>query len=287
MHHSLIITQSTVGRSRNSNRMTWVHYSKKKFVCWKWLQTELQVENVESLVDWKKSCPRSLVCFWQIRMRRSRAWNNNEVKNLSRLRRISFLRPSRTEKIKFDRSKCPKSPNTLDSKRWVGGRRYISTFRPTSAKLLDRYILHWLIFMRGGEIECWALRRVCIWRPSLKDAAKSAQRDCPCETCGSHRLACNLQLLTFFSQKSTEKGKLNNAEKSAAAPSRPKLWCHNNLSSVNEGSKFNILWFTIRWRFICSDGCDILPMNQIMEHLGEIFSVTALGIREARRFKNG
>ena len=47
--------------------------------------------------------------------------------------------------------------------------------------------------------------------------------------------------LDFFSQKSTEKGKLNNAEKSAAAPSRPKLWCHNNLSSVNEGSKFNIL----------------------------------------------
>ena len=176
-----------------------VHLKMSACILGSWLK------DVESLVDWKKCCPRSLVCFWQIRMRRSRAWNNNEVKNLSRLRRISFLRPSRTEKIKFDRSKCPKSPNTLDSKRWVGGRRYISTFRPTSAKLLDRYILHWLIFMRGGEIECWALRRVCIWRPSLKDAAKSAQRDCPCETCGSHRLACNLQLLTLSSEKYRKK----------------------------------------------------------------------------------
>ena len=78
------------------------HHTSCKSI-WIYLKNTVKlIENVESLVDWK-SCPRSLVCFWQIRMRRTRAWNNNEVKNLSRLRRISFLQASTIQKVQHSR----------------------------------------------------------------------------------------------------------------------------------------------------------------------------------------
>ena len=125
------------------------------------------VQNVQSLVDWKK-CPQSLVCFWQIRMRRMRAWNNNEVEKLSRLRH--FFGKIQTDKhVQY-------------------GEIFIG-LEVTNFEIVGRMLMCAVV-----KIECRTLRRACIWRLESEGCCEvsTAGLTPSCETCGSqsHRLAC-------------------------------------------------------------------------------------------------
>ena len=73
----------------------------------------------------KKCCPQSLVCFWQIRMRRTRAGNINEVKNLSRWRPFSSSRQSRPDILNSNYQNLLKSTTCAEALRYQD----IQTFR--------------------------------------------------------------------------------------------------------------------------------------------------------------
>ena len=129
----------------------------------------------KSLVDWKK-CPQSLVCFWQIRMRRMRAWNNNEVEKLSRLRH--FFGKIQTDKhVQY-------------------GEIFIG-LEVTNFEIVGRMLMCALV-----KIECRTLRRACIWRLESEGCCEvsTAGLTPSCETCGSqsHRLACLATLEEYF-----------------------------------------------------------------------------------------
>ena len=109
----------------------------------------------------KKCCPQSLVCFWQIRMRRTRAWNINEVKNLSRWRPFS---PSRQSRQDFQTQIIKTFWNQQHALRLCA----IKTFRHSEFWLSKPSVFHNRIICSQARL--WAITiEVQIWNEKVGD----------------------------------------------------------------------------------------------------------------------